>query len=109
MAPAAHHRVIDAGGPIALDGDDDVQVLVARTVGELLVQHLGQRADLVAYLRRLLEGEVTVLKSVSSGPGGVAAGRGVFMDSAGARVAKTLPGSRGDSFRAERHFSGVKV
>ena len=67
MAPAAHHRVIDAGGPIALDGDDDVQVLVARTVGELLVQHLGQRADLVAYLRRLLEGEVTVLKSVSSG------------------------------------------
>ena len=54
VAPAAHHRQVDAGAPALHPHRQHVDIAVARgqaaLLHALLVQHAGQGADLVAHL-----------------------------------------------------------
>jgi hypothetical protein len=58
VAAAAHHGQVDAGLAALHLHRQDVDVLVGSGVHRLLVQHLGQRAHLVAQLGGLLEFEL---------------------------------------------------
>src|SRR5471032_639538 len=57
VAPAAHHRQVDAGAPALHDDGDNVDVGVAARLHALLVQHARQRRNLIAHPGGLLEFE----------------------------------------------------
>jgi hypothetical protein len=58
VAPAPHHRQVDAGAAALHHHGDDVDVGIAGGLHALRVQHPRQRLDLVAHAGRLLELEV---------------------------------------------------
>ena len=55
MAPAAHHRQIDAGTTTLHLHRQDVHIAIRHVVHRLLMQHVGQRRHLIAQFGRLLE------------------------------------------------------
>ena len=55
MPPATHHGQVHAGASALHFHSQDVDIAVGHVVHRLLVQHIGQRRDLVAQFRRLLK------------------------------------------------------
>ena len=55
MPAAAHHRQVHAGTPALHPHRQDVRVVIRLRLHRLLVQHLGQRRNLIAHFCRLFE------------------------------------------------------